>query len=39
LKSNKKFLLYVPKGWDFEQRKKMKMTKYVDPYKGAYADQ
>lgn len=39
LKSNKKFLLYVPKGWDFERRKKMKMTKYVDPYKGAYADQ
>jgi hypothetical protein len=39
LKSNKKYFLYVPEGWDFDRRKKMKMTKYVDPYKGAYADQ
>lgn len=31
LKSNKKFYLMVPKGYDFEKRKKMKMTQYVAP--------
>jgi hypothetical protein len=31
LKSNTKYLLYVPKGYDFEKRKKRKMTEYVNP--------
>jgi hypothetical protein len=36
LKSNKKYFLYVPKGFDFAKRKKKKMTKYVDPYSTQY---
>lgn len=31
LKSNKRYYLMVPKGWDFLKRKKMKMTQYVAP--------
>jgi hypothetical protein len=31
LKSNKRYYLMVPKGWDFLKRKKMKLTQYVDP--------
>lgn len=31
LKSDKKYFLYVPKGYDFEKRKKRKMTEYVEP--------
>ena len=36
LKSDKKYFLYVPKGFDFAKRKKKKMTKYVDPYVSPY---
>lgn len=36
LKSNKKYFLYVPKGYDFAKRKKKKMTKYEDPYTPQY---
>lgn len=36
LRSNKKYYLYVPKGYDFVKRKKRKMTKYVSPYTGLY---
>lgn len=31
LKSNTKYFLYVPKGYDFEKRKKRRMTEYVVP--------
>lgn len=31
LKTNKRYYLSVPKGWDFVKRKKMKLTKYVAP--------
>lgn len=36
LKSDKKYLLYVPKGFEFLKRKKKKMDKYVDPYSNPY---
>lgn len=36
LKSNKKYFMYVPKGYDFAKRKKKKMTKYVNPYANQY---
>ncbi len=36
LKSNKKYYLYVPKGYDYFKRKKKKMTRYVDPDKSPY---
>ena len=36
LKSDKKYYVYVPKGFDFAKRKKKKMTKYVEPYTGLY---